>query len=125
LPRLDAVFAIYWPDAVWDMSPLGLCVFEGCEAIRGVFQDWLGSYENFEQMMREWRDLGNGVTSVVLLQRAQPKGSGGVVALRAAVVGTWRDGLVERLTVYTDIGEARAAAVRLAEERGQAVGRSE
>jgi ketosteroid isomerase-like protein len=115
----DAVFAIYWPDAVWDMSPLGLGVFEGCEATRGVFQDWLGSYEDFEQVMEEWRGLGNGVTFVVLLQRARPKGSGGVVALRVAVVGTWRDGLVERFTAYTDIDEARAAAERLAQARGQ------
>jgi hypothetical protein len=30
----------------------------------------------------------------------------------------WEDGLIVRVTNYTDIDEARAAAERLAEERG-------
>jgi hypothetical protein len=34
-------------------------------------------------------------------------------------VAIWRDGLIERFTVYaTDIDQARAAAERLAQERG-------
>jgi hypothetical protein len=33
---------------------------------------------------------------------------------------TWRHGLIERLTTYADIDEARAAAERLAQERAQA-----
>jgi hypothetical protein len=33
-------------------------------------------------------------------------------------VVTWIDGLIERTTNYFDIDEARAAAERLAEERG-------
>jgi hypothetical protein len=44
-----------------------------------------------------------------------------VVAFRYAAVGSWREGLAERFTVYTEIDEARAAAERLAEERGQVV----
>jgi hypothetical protein len=32
----------------------------------------------------------------------------------------WVDGLIERVTAYLDIEEARAAAERLAEERAQA-----
>jgi hypothetical protein len=37
---------------------------------------------------------------------------------RFALVFTWTDGLVEKETNFTDIDEGRAAAERLAEERG-------
>jgi hypothetical protein len=40
------------------------------------------------------------------------------VRLRYAVVGVWVEGLVVRLTNYGNIDEGRAAAERLAEERG-------
>jgi hypothetical protein len=33
-------------------------------------------------------------------------------------VANWADGLVERLTSYTDIDQAGAAAERLAQQRG-------
>ncbi len=35
-----------------------------------------------------------------------------------AAVSVWADGLAMRVTNHTDIDEARAAAERLAEERG-------
>jgi hypothetical protein len=38
--------------------------------------------------------------------------------MRWAAVAEWADGLTTRVTVYTDIDEARAAAERLAQERG-------
>jgi len=40
--------------------------------------------------------------------------------VRYAAVGEWVDGLVARISLYpgSDIDEARAAAERLAEERG-------
>jgi len=38
--------------------------------------------------------------------------------MRYAAVGVWREGLIERVTSYRDIDEARAAAERLAESRG-------
>jgi hypothetical protein len=43
-------------------------VFEGCEAIRRFFSDWRGAYEDFGQVIEEFRDLGNGVTLAVILQ---------------------------------------------------------
>jgi hypothetical protein len=36
----------------------------------------------------------------------------------AASVATWTNALIERTTTYPDIDEARAAAERLAQERG-------
>jgi ketosteroid isomerase-like protein len=39
----DGVMAFYAPDAVYDMSPMGMGTFEGREAIRGHIEDFLGS----------------------------------------------------------------------------------
>jgi ketosteroid isomerase-like protein len=114
---LDGAVAVYRPDAVWDMSSGGMGVFEGREAIRGFLEDWLAAYQDFHQVIEEFRDLGS-VTFAILLQRARPRGSSGVVAFRYAMVVTWRDGLAERLSLYTDPDEGRAAAERLAQERG-------
>jgi ketosteroid isomerase-like protein len=119
--EFDAAIAFFAPNAVWDMSPMGLVVYEGHEAIRDLFEDWWGAYEHFEQVLEEFRDLGNGVTLAVAHQRARPSGSSGFVELRYAAVGTWADELAERTTIYADIDEARAAAERLAEERARDV----
>ena len=109
----------YAPDAVWDMNPLGgLGTFEGHVAIRGFWEDWYASYEELEIEPEEILDLGNGVTFSPVIQRARPVGSSGAVRLRYAIVAVWVEGLIMRLTNYGDIEEARAAAERLAEERG-------
>jgi ketosteroid isomerase-like protein len=114
----DTVLRWYAPDAVWDMNPLGgLGIFEGHGAIRGFWQDWFASYEELEIEPEEILDLGNGVILTVVIQKARPVGSGGQVRLRYAVVGLWVEGLIERLTNYSDIDEARASAERLAESR--------
>ena len=65
----------------------------------------------------EIRDLGDGVTFAVILQRGRVVGSSGSVQLRYASVAEWIDGLIVHNTTYTDIDEARAAAERLAQER--------
>ena len=49
---------------------------------------------------------------------ARLAGSTGSVQGRYGAVSIWVDGLCERVTNYADIDEARAAAKRLAEERG-------
>jgi ketosteroid isomerase-like protein len=57
----DALMSFYAPDAVWDLSPMGVGTFEGRAAIRGFVEDWLGSYEDYEIELQEVLDLGNGV----------------------------------------------------------------
>jgi ketosteroid isomerase-like protein len=113
----DAALAYFTPDGIWD-SPQGLGVSAGRDAIRSLFQDRRAAFEHFEQELEEFCDLGNGVTFCVVLQRGQPRGSVGMLALRIALVFTFRERLAERVTVYTDLDEARAAAERLAQERG-------
>jgi ketosteroid isomerase-like protein len=115
---LDAMMAFYAPDCVYDMSPNGMGVFEGLAAARGFLEDWWGSYEEFEFEAEETLDLGNGVGFRVLIQKGRPVGSSGEVQLRYAAVSMWKDGKIVRMTNYNDIDEARAAAERLALERG-------
>jgi hypothetical protein len=83
---LDALMAFYEPDAVYDMSPIGMGVFEGQAAARGFIEDWWGSYEEFEFEAEETLDLGNGVGFRVLIQKGRPVGSSGEVQLRYAAV---------------------------------------
>jgi ketosteroid isomerase-like protein len=115
---LDVLMAFYAPDAVYDMSPMGMGTFEGLAAVRGFLEDWLASYEEYEVEAEEALDLGNGVGFRVLIQKGRPAGSSGEVQLRYAAVSVFEDGEFARVTNYGDIDEARAAAERLAEERG-------
>jgi uncharacterized protein (TIGR02246 family) len=112
----DAVLSFFAPHAVWE-SP-GVGVFEGHDAIRGFIEDWRGAYEDLEFAVEEIRDLGGDVGFSVAVQRGRMPGSTEWVKLRSPVISILAHGLVERVTVYTDIDEARAAAERLAQERG-------
>ncbi len=116
----DAQLSVFGADAVWDLSPVGLGVYEGIAAIRGLNEDWVEAYDEYEISEEESVELGGGVTFLVQRQRARPKGSSGEVTLRYGQVNVWDDGLAVRSTFYpeADIDEARAAAERLAEERG-------
>ena len=114
---IDAAISLFAPDAVFD-GPETFGVFEGRGAIRGLFEEWLGAYDEFEWEVEERRDLGSGVVLSVGRQRGRPRGSTGWVQIRGATVVTWVDGLIERSTNYLNVDQARAAAERLAEERG-------
>ena len=115
--ELDAMMSFYGPDSVWDVAPLGLGVYDGAAAIRAFFEDWMGTFEEFEIEAEEIVDLGGGVTLAVVLQSGRPIDSDGHVRWRFAAVTKWVGGVAARTTNYTDIDEARAAAERLAEER--------
>jgi ketosteroid isomerase-like protein len=114
----DALMSLYAHNAVYDGSPLGGLAYESREEIRGFLEEWWGLYEEFEITLEEFRDLGNGVTFSVARQHARLPDTSGFVELRSGHVNTWTDALIERSTIYTDIDQARAAAERLAEERG-------
>jgi ketosteroid isomerase-like protein len=112
----DAVMSFWAPDAVY-VGRLG--TFEGAAAIRGLLEDMISSpYEDFHTEFEEIMDLGNGVGFSVNIFTGHPVGISGEVQSRFASVAIWTEGVIERFIVYTDIDEARAAAERLAEERG-------
>ena len=119
----DAWLAMWAPDVVWEFPPLGLGVLEegphiGHEAMRKVWEDLTESFQDFEFESEDLHDLGSGVTFSVLVQRGRPHGSDRFVESRVGVVAIWRDGRIARATSYKDVDEARAAAERLAQERG-------
>ena len=113
--NIDAAMNLCASDIVWEGRTQ---TFQGRAALRGFLHDWLDAFDELEVAGEEIRDLGNGVTFNVLIQRGRPRGGAGWVQYRQGVVTTWVDGLVRRVTFYADIDEARAAAERLAQERG-------
>ena len=120
----DTASSVWASDAVWELAPLSLGVIEwspliGREAIRKLYEDMAGAFEDLETENEEFDDLGSGVTFGVVVIRGRPHGSGGLVeSPRTGIVATWSDGRIARATNYTDLDEARAAAERLAQERG-------
>jgi ketosteroid isomerase-like protein len=80
----------------------------------------MGAYEEYEMALEETVDLGDGVAFAVAIQKGRPAGSSGEVRVRYAAVAVWENSLIVRVTNYaeTEIDEARAAAERLAQERG-------
>jgi len=113
---LDAVASSFAEDAVFDGRAAG-AQFEGRAAIRRFLEDWFGAYEELEVELEEVSDLGNGVVFAVVIQDGRPVGSAGHLRQREGWVFLWVRGLIARLTT-SEIDEARAAAQRLAEERG-------
>jgi ketosteroid isomerase-like protein len=117
--RYDAVLALFAPNAVWDVSALGLGAYAGREAIRRFFEDWGGAYEDLDSELEEFWNLDNDVTLAVVVQRGRPaRGGGGWVKVRYASVTIWDGGMIESAFNFTDIDEARGAAERLARELG-------
>jgi ketosteroid isomerase-like protein len=110
----DAAVVSYGPDSEWDTSHLGLGIYRGVATIRSALEEWWGSYEDTQLEIEENVHLGNGVVFAVVHQRARPVGSSAQVEFRFASVTEWTDGMIARVTPYTSIDEARAAAERLA-----------
>jgi ketosteroid isomerase-like protein len=117
---VDGIMRFYGPDAVWDLSTGGLGVFIGHAAIREFMEDWLSSYDRLEVALEDLVDLGSGVVFIVATQKGRLADSGGELTIRYGAVTVWAEGLILRVTNYSDIDEARAAAERLAEERADA-----
>jgi ketosteroid isomerase-like protein len=109
--------SIYAPDAVFDTASWEMGAFEGRTAIRRLFEDWVGGFEEFAIEAEEVLDLGNGISLAVFCQRVRAYGAGTNARLRAAWVYEWARGMVVRVTAYRDIDEARAVAARLAAKR--------
>jgi len=114
----DQFAGFFGSDSVWDLSPMGLGIYEGSSAVLAFVEDWNGSYEEFELVLEDVLDLGNEVVFAVVLQRARLTGSAAELRMRYASVNLQAGRVFERITNYTDIDEARSAAERLAQARG-------
>ena len=115
---LDTLMSFYAPDAVWETT---LITLDGSTAIQERFEEWFDAFDELEFELEEILDLGSGVIFAVVNQRGRPAGtssSGGHIQRQEAYVGVWHEGRVTRVTTFLDIDQARAAAERLADERG-------
>jgi len=112
------MMSLYDRDGAWDVRPMGLGLYEGEAAARAFLEEFIGTFEDYRAEVLDIEDVGNGVLNLVYHQEGRMPGSGPLVSARAALVYEWRDGLIVRMTSYTDIDEARADAERLAKERG-------
>jgi ketosteroid isomerase-like protein len=115
---MDAVMRRCTPDAVYDTSPDGMGLYEGPAAIRAFADGWWGAFEELVLEPEDVLDLGHGFVLAVVWQRGRPANSTGRVQRREAYVLEWVGDMIRRVTVYSDVDEGRAAAERLAEERG-------
>jgi ketosteroid isomerase-like protein len=117
---VETTMSFYAPDAVWDGSPLGFEIYEGHEAIRQSLEEWTEIFEGHEEVDLEMLDLGNGVVFTATRLSGHQRSASGADRIQGlyGYVIVWTKDKISRMTVYPDIDEARAAAERLAEERG-------
>ena len=112
---IDAVMSFFAPDALL----AGFEVVEGRAAIRGFLDEWFGYFAELRFEVEEFVVLDDGVVLAVVHQEGRPVGVDGQVHQREGWAIHWSaDGLLVRLTTNNDIDEVRAAAARLAQERG-------
>ncbi len=116
---LDELIGLYAPDAVYDASHAGLGFsFEGVTAIRRFIAEWWDSFEDHQTEVLEIVALGDRVAFARVREVGRPVGSNGQVKQFRGWVLQGTGGKIERVEPYFDATEARAAAERLAEERG-------
>ena len=113
----DAMIAPYAPDAILEFDD-GILDVAGASGVRGFFEEWARVFEGFTVKVETVVDFGNGIVYSVYHQEGRPLGSTGVVTQRGSLIYEWVDGMIARLIGRPDPDEARAAAERLAEERG-------
>lgn len=115
---LDATMRLDAPDAVVDVTRTVGIAAEGSAAIRSFFEDWLAGYVECKVTLEDPVDLGEGVTFAITCQEARPLSATGYVRQREGVVVIWVESLIANQVFWRDIDKARAAAERLAQERG-------
>ena len=111
---LDGVMSSVAEDAVLDGRA---DLIEGRAAIRGFLEEWFGAYEELDFELEEVSHLGGGVVFAVVIQDGRLVGSDGHVRQREGWVYLYVGGSIARLRT-SDVDQARAAAERLAQERG-------
>jgi hypothetical protein len=103
-------------DSAWHGA---LGSFNDKATIVAFVEEYWAMWENHRHYVEEILDLGHGVMFWIIREQGRMKGSDAYVENRhgwVTVVGI--DGRFVCSTIYEDTDEARAAAERLAEERG-------
>jgi ketosteroid isomerase-like protein len=110
---MEAIFAFYDPDIVWDQTrygPGGMSgIYHGHEGIKRFFREWLAPFESYYARPEEFIDAGEAVV-VRLRQGGRGKQSGVEVEMPPYwQVYRLQDGRAVRIEVYNDQGEALKA----------------
>jgi ketosteroid isomerase-like protein len=113
----DAVLSAYAPYAVLETAD-GVFDTVSPERMRGFWEEIAAMFEDFAIKVETVVDLGNGIVYSIYRAQGRLAGSTGLVTERTAMIYEWVDGRITRLITRPDIEEARAAAERLAQERG-------
>lgn len=114
----DALMSFYAPDVVFDFSQRGIGIFEGAAACRTFNEEYWASFEDLAWRPEQILVLDEGVVLALVGQKARPLGSAAPVHTREAWVMVFSaDGMLTRLSTYSDIEKAHAAAGRLAGSR--------
>jgi ketosteroid isomerase-like protein len=114
---LDGVMSSVDEDTVLDGRGAG-DFFEGRAAIRGFLEGWFRAFDELDFELAEVSQLRGGVVFAVVTQDGRLVGSAGRIRQREGWVYLCAGGSIERFTPSLDVDHARAAAERLAEERG-------
>ena len=110
----DAILDFYAPEAIW----LGTVDdAEGVAAIRDLWVSYYSAFEELRLIVDDVVDFGNGVVLAPHRHVGRLVG-GAALSERRVFVYKFVDGRVVQARDFADIDEARAAAERLAEERG-------
>jgi ketosteroid isomerase-like protein len=115
---VDALMSFFASDAVRETLGADDERLRGRTAIRAMLEDWFRPCEEYEAETEEVHYLGNGVLFSVVVNKGRPINSSSFVQWRQGFVVLMDGDLIGRAISYRDIDDARAAAERLAEERG-------
>jgi ketosteroid isomerase-like protein len=113
----DAVVEPYAPDVILE-SEDGMMSADGANAVKALWEEWADTFEDFRIEVESVVDLGGGVVHAVYRQQGRMAGGSGLLSARGVLIYEWRDGIILRVLAWADTDEARAAAERLAQERG-------
>ncbi len=113
----DVALSLFAPDAVWASEVLETN-FEGAPEIREFLERWSSAYEAFDVQAESIIDFGSGVVLCSLTNTRPAIDGVSEPGLRFALVIVWAEGVIRSVRGDEDLDEARAAAERLAEERG-------
>ena len=108
---MEAIFAFYDPEIVWDQTHYGepSGVYHGHDGIRQFLREWFASFQSYYVHAEEFTDAGEAV-----VVRCRQGGRGKQSGVEVRMPPYWqvyrlRDGRAVRIEVYNDQGEALKA----------------
>jgi len=101
------------PGFVWDMTNMAgwpeQPLYEGRDGMLRFLSDWTSAWEEWRLEVESLHEAGEKVVAI-LRQHGRSKASGLDIDMVFAQVWTFRDGRYLRMDMYSDTGEALAAA---------------